>query len=143
MSGWILWLLLAFGFGAGELLTSGFFLAPFAFGGLGATVVDAAGAGEPVSLIVFAVVSIAALATVRPMVQSRLTAGPTLRTGGAALIGKHAIVLERISNHEAVGCVRIEGEVWTARTLDDDREIPVGAHVEVVDIRGATALVIE
>ena len=42
---------------------------------------------------------------------------PQIRTGAAALIGKQAIVLERIVNDEGVGCVRIDGEVWTARSL--------------------------
>ena len=45
---------------------------------------------------------------------------PQLRTGTAALVGKQAMVLERIANDEGVGCVRIEGEVWTARAYDED-----------------------
>ena len=40
---------------------------------------------------------------------------PSIRTGTAALVGKQATVLERIANGEGVGCVRIDGEVWTAR----------------------------
>ena len=40
--------------------------------------------------------------------------------GHAALIGKRAIVLERIANDEGVGCVKIDGEVWTARAYDED-----------------------
>ena len=52
------------------------------------------------------------------------------------------MVLERIANDEGVGCVRIEGgEVWTARSFDDDEVIEAGERVEVVEIRGATALV--
>jgi membrane protein implicated in regulation of membrane protease activity len=33
--------------------------------------------------------------------------------------------------------------VWTARSLDDDVEIEPGKRVEVVQIKGATALVAE
>jgi membrane protein implicated in regulation of membrane protease activity len=66
-----------------------------------------------------------------------------MRTGAAALVGKQAVVLERIANHEGVGCVRIGGEVWTARALDDDRVIEKGTRVDVIDIKGATALVSE
>jgi membrane protein implicated in regulation of membrane protease activity len=52
------------------------------------------------------------------------------------------MVLERIANDEGVGCVRIDGgEVWTARTFDDDEVIEAGERVHVVEIRGATALV--
>ena len=53
-----------------------------------------------------------------------------------------AIVLERIANDEGVGCVKIDGgEVWTARSYDEDEVIDAGERVEVVEIRGATALV--
>lgn len=142
MAGWILWLVVACGFGVGELLSgSGFFLAPFA---IGAALAAAAASqlGEVVAAIVFLVTSFATLLAVRPLVTRRLLRGPALRTGGAALVGKPALVLERISNHEGVGRVRIDGEVWTARSLDD-HVIEPGARVEVVDIKGATALVME
>jgi membrane protein implicated in regulation of membrane protease activity len=143
MPGWTVWLLLAFAFGAGELLTAGFFLAPFAVGGVAASLADAAGSSEPIAVVVFALVSILTLATVRPLLVGRITQAPALRTGAAALIGKGAVVLEPIVNHQGQGSVRIDGgEVWTARAYEDGREIPAGTHVEVVEIRGATALVI-
>ena len=66
---------------------------------------------------------------------------PAIRTGAAALVGKPAIVIERIANDEGVGCVKIDGEVWTARSYDEDEIIDTGERVEVVEIRGATALV--
>ena len=39
--------------------------------------------------------------------------------------------------------MRIDGEVWTARSLFDDRVIEPGTVVDVVEIKGATALVSE
>ena len=143
MAGWVLWVIAACAFGVGELLTTGFFLAPFAMGAALAALVDVAGAGGAASWIVFVVASLLSLGVLRPIARAHLKAPPSLRTGSAALIGKHAIVLERIANHEGVGCVKIDGEVWTARSLYDDREIEQGAHVEVVEIKGATALVTE
>ena len=53
------------------------------------------------------------------------------------------MVLERIANNEGVGRVRIEGEVWTARSFDDEDVIEPGTTVEVIEIKGATALVME
>jgi len=141
MAGWILWLIIACGFGVGELLSgSGFFLAPFAIGA--ALAAAASGFGEVAAGAVFLAASVATLLAVRPLVTRRMLNGPGLRTGGAALVGKHAMVTERISNHEGVGRVRIDGELWTARSLDD-HVIEPGARVEVVDIKGATALVME
>ncbi|HEU0316025.1 MAG TPA: NfeD family protein, partial [Solirubrobacteraceae bacterium] len=66
-----------------------------------------------------------------------------IRTGTAALVGQPAIVVERIVNGEGVGCVKIGGEVWTARSYEEDGVIEAGRRVEVVEIRGATALVME
>ncbi len=143
MSGWVLWVIAACAFGIGELLTTGFFLAPFALGAGLAALFDAAGAGELVAWIVFIASSLLTVGLVRPIARRHLKTPPAIRTGSAALIGKHAIVLERIANREGVGCVKIDGEVWTARSLHEDQVIEQGAQVDVVDIKGATALVTE
>ena len=143
MSGWVLWVIAAGAFGIGEMLTPSFFLAPFALGAGVAAVVDAVGAGELGSWVAFVVVSLLCLLVVRPIARSHMKVPPQIRTGAALLVGKQAIVLERIANNEGVGCVKIDGEVWTARALDDDQVIEQGARVQVIDIRGATALVSE
>jgi membrane protein implicated in regulation of membrane protease activity len=143
MSGTVLWVILAALFGIGEMLTTSFFLAPFAVGALAAAIAGAVGAGTPAEFVVFFAVSLLTLGVVRPIARSHRRMPPQIRTGTAALVGKHAIVLERIENHEGVGCVKIDGEVWTARALYDDQVIERGTRVEVVDIKGATALVAE
>jgi membrane protein implicated in regulation of membrane protease activity len=143
MSGWVLWVIATAAFGIGEMLTAGFFLAPFALGAGLAAIVDAAGAPELAAWIVFVLASVLTLGVLRPIALSHMKMPPQLRTGAAALVGKPAIVVERIANHEGVGCVKIEGEVWTARSLDDDQVIEPGTRVEVVQIKGATALVTE
>jgi len=82
------------------------------------------------------------IAALRPVAHRHRRLPPPIRTGAAALVGHRAMVLERIVNEEGVGCVKIDGgEVWTARSLDDDEVIEAGERVEVVDIKGATALV--
>jgi membrane protein implicated in regulation of membrane protease activity len=83
------------------------------------------------------------LAALRPLARSHRRTPPRIRTGTAALVGKSATVLERIANSEEVGCVRIDGEVWTARAYDEDDSFEPGARVEVMKIDGATALVAE
>jgi membrane protein implicated in regulation of membrane protease activity len=143
MSGWIWWLIAAAVFGIGEMLTTSFFLAPFSLGAGLAAVAAVAGAGAPAAWIVFVAVSLLTLVVVRPIARAHTKMPPQIRTGAAALVGKQAIVLERIANSEGVGCVKIEGEVWTARALDDDLEIERGKRVHVIEIRGATALVSE
>jgi membrane protein implicated in regulation of membrane protease activity len=141
MSAWVIWLVAACALGVGEMHQGGFYLGPFAAGAGLAAIVALAGVGTLASVIVFVAVSAFTFAALRPIAQRHRRLPPTLRTGAAALIGRDGLVLERIANREGVGCVKIDGEVWTARSYDDDQVIDVGERVEVVEIRGATALV--
>jgi membrane protein implicated in regulation of membrane protease activity len=139
---WIIWLLAAALLGVGEMHQGGFYLAPFALGAAVAALLGILGVGAGLSAIAFVISSGIVFAALRPVARRHRQLPPSIRTGAAALVGKPAMVLERIANDEGVGCVRIEGgEVWTARSYDQDEVIDVGERVEVVEIRGATALV--
>jgi membrane protein implicated in regulation of membrane protease activity len=122
--------------------TNGFYLAPFALGAVVAALISLLGAGGLVSAIGFLAVSMAIILLLRPIAMRHRRQPPALRTGAAALVGQPALVVERIANREGVGTVKIGGEVWTARSYDEDRVINAGEQVEVVEIRGATALVL-
>ena len=141
MDDWVIWLIAAVAFGVGEVLTLSFFLAPFGVGALAAALVSAAGGGLVVSGAVFLVVSVLALLTLRPVARRHLRQPATLRTNTAALVGRSATVLEPVTGDG--GCVKLEGEVWTARPYDEDAVIEPGRRVHVMEIRGATALVSE
>ncbi|HTY96704.1 MAG TPA: NfeD family protein [Solirubrobacteraceae bacterium] len=142
MDAWIVWLIAAAVLGIGEMHTGGLYLLPFALGAAIAALLSAVGVGFAASLIAFAAVSVVVVAGLRPIARRHRRLPPPIRTGAAALVGHRAMVIERIANEEGVGCVKIDGgEVWTARSLDDDEVIEAGERVEVVDIKGATALV--
>jgi membrane protein implicated in regulation of membrane protease activity len=143
MDDWVLWLILAVVFAVGEIATLGFFLAPFAAGAAVAAVVSAAGAGLVLSLAIFLAIAAGLLVALRPLARAYRRTPPQIRTGTAALVGRDATVVERIANHEGAGCVKIDGEVWTARSYIDDEVYEAGTRVQVVEIRGATALVTE
>ena len=82
----------------------------------------------------------AGLGFVRPIAIRHIKQPPQLRTGTAALVGRSAIVLEKVTEYG--GRVRIDGEEWSSRPyLDDSLEIAVGTKVDVMQIKGATALV--
>lgn len=143
MSSWVTWVVVGCVLGIGELMTTSFFLAPFALGGFVAALLALAGAGGLVSTVAFIGTGLATLAVLRPLALRHRRMTPALRTGSAALVGQRGLVLERIANHEGMGSVKIDGEVWTARAYDEDAVIEAGERVEVVEIRGATALVIQ
>ena len=142
MEDWLLWLILAVIFGVGEIATLGFFLAPFAGGAAVAAVVSAIGVPFVGSL--GRVPRRRAWSCSRPCGRwPARTAGCRRRCGPgtAALVGKSATVVERIANDEGVGCVKIDGDVWTARAYMEEETYEPGTRVQVVEIRGATALV--
>jgi len=135
------WILLAVVFAAGEIITLGFFLAPFAAGALLGAAADLAGAGAAVSILVFLISSGLFFGLLRPVARRHLRTPGQLRTGTAALVGKTAVVTQRVD--AGSGAVKLEGEVWTARPYDPDDVFEPGSRVNVMEIRGATALVID
>src|SRR5918992_1156424 len=132
MDAWVIWLIVAVVFGVGEIATLSFFLAPFAGGALVAAVVSGAGAPTAISWIVFLVISVALLAALRPVALRHRKQAPSLRTGTAALVGHMATVVERVTADE--GCVRLGGEIWTARAFDEDQVFEPGTRVQVLEI---------
>ena len=141
MDAWVIWLIVAVVFAVAEVVNLSFYLFPFAIGAAGAAVVGLAGGALALELVVFAILTAASFTIVRPIARRHINMPPQLRTGTAALIGRTAIVTERIVNDDAVGKVRIDGEVWSARAYDDDKVLEPGTRVHVMEIRGATALV--
>ncbi len=135
------WILLAVLFAAGEVMTLGFFLAPFAAGAVLGAVADFAGAGSVVSILVFLISSGLFFGLLRPVARRHLRTPAQLRTGTDALVGKTAMVTVRID--AASGTVKLDGEIWTARPYDGDTVFEPGSRVHVVEIKGATALVSE
>jgi membrane protein implicated in regulation of membrane protease activity len=144
MDAWVFWVILAVILAVGEVVSLSFFLAPFAVGAVAAALLDAAGVGAGGQFAAFIASSLLLLAIVRPIARRHVRMPPQLRTGTAALIGETAVVIDRISNDEDIGSVRLKGQVWSARAYGEDEEpIEPGRRVHVMEIRGATALVTE
>jgi membrane protein implicated in regulation of membrane protease activity len=141
MDDWVYWIIAAGALAAGEIFTMGFFLGPIAVAAVLAAVVAIAGGGLALQLAVFSVTAIASMGVLRPIARRHLQTPARLRTGTAALVGTRALVLERVDAHG--GSVKIGGEIWTARTFDEDEVLEPGMRVDVMKIDGATALVAE
>ena len=77
----------------------------------------------------------------RPALRRRLTPARGLPTGIKALEGKTALVLGRVARDE--GQVKLDGQVWSARPLNDNDVFEPGERVTVMQINGATAVVIK
>lgn len=138
---WAAWLILAFGLAVVEVLTLDLLFLMLAAGAAAGALAAAVGGGAVISVIVAIVVAVSMLGVVRPVALRHLKQGPSLRTGTAALVGKQAVVVERID--ASSGQVKLEGEVWTARPYDSTATIEPGKTVDVFQIDGATAYVHE
>src|SRR6202451_4166942 len=140
MESWIVWLIVAAVLGVAELVTITFAFGIIAVAAVGAAVVGAFHLDLAIQLAGSVVAAGAGLGFIRPVAIRHIKQPPALRTGTAALVGRSAIVLEEVNEHS--GRVRIEGEEWSSRPyLDESLVIPVGTKVDVMQIKGATALV--
>ncbi len=144
----VLWagifLVLAAGFGIGELTMAGsFFLLPFAVGALAAAIVSLLSAPLLVSFPVFLIVSFLVFLGFRPLARRLDAATPDIAGIGAnRLVGVTGSVIEEIPAAPGdAGMVRIGAEEWKA---DADAEVlvPVGTRIRVIEVRG-TRLVVE
>lgn len=136
---WVWWLIGAVGLGIPLVLTAMPEFAMFAAGAVAASVVAALGGGIVAQVLVFVLVSVALVAVVRPIAARQRVGRTQHATGIDALKGRQAVVLERVDG--SGGRIKLAGEVWSARTLDSDQSFEPGQQVDVVEIDGATAVV--
>lgn len=137
---WVWWLIGAAALGIGLVITAMPELGMLAVGAVAAAAVAGFFGGDAVvQVAAFVVVSTALIAVVRPIANRHRAQRPQLATGIDALKGKQAVVLERVD--ASGGRIKLAGEVWSARSLDTDRAYEPGQEVDVVDIEGATAIV--
>ncbi|MEU4351509.1 NfeD family protein [Streptomyces sp. NPDC023838] len=139
MDAWVGWLIAAAGLGIPLVLTAMPEFGMLAVGAVAAAVAAGLGLGTVAQVLVFVVVSVALIAVVRPIAARHSTERPHLATGIDALKGRQAVVLERVDG--SGGRIKLAGEVWSARTLDDGQSFEPGQQVDVVEIDGATAIV--
>ena len=139
MNAWVWWLVAAGGLAVGEVLTLAFVLGMFGAGALAGSATAAIGGSVFAQLLAFAVVSVLMLIVVRPIATRHLRTPRAIRTGAAALLGADAVALTPVGRDS--GQVKLRGEIWSARSFSGD-EIPTGQRVEVVNIDGATAVVL-
>jgi len=136
---WVWWLIGAVGLGIPLVVTAMPEFGMLAVGAVAGAVTAGLGGGVVLQVVVFAVVSVALIAVVRPVATRHRSQRPQLATGIDALRGKQAVVLERVDG--SGGRIKLAGEVWSARALDTGRAYEVGQEVDVVEIEGATAIV--
>jgi membrane protein implicated in regulation of membrane protease activity len=138
---WETWLGLAIILGVAELASLDLILLMVAAGALVGMLAAVVGLPFVAQALVASAVAVATLTVVRPNLVRRLHSGPSLQIGHGKLVGQQGVVIAAISGHEP-GRIKLAGEIWSASPYDETDTIGVGETVEVLEIRGATALVI-
>ena len=112
----------------------------FALGALVSLLLAAFGVDNvAIQIIVFALVSLLSLILTRPLVKKWMNRR-TQPTNADMVIGAEAVVTETISNTDGKGLAKVNGSVWSARSVDDS-VIPAGATVTVRAIEGVKLIV--
>jgi membrane protein implicated in regulation of membrane protease activity len=138
----VLWIVLAIALAIGEAFTVTFLLVMFCGGAIAAAAAAALGAPFLLQVIVFAIVSGLSVGALRPIIvrhaRSALETGDT-PFGVEAIEGTHGTVLEEVDADR--GMIKVDGELWQARSFDGNEKYLPGERVRVVRVKGATAIV--
>ena len=135
----MLWLVLLVAFAGVEGLTAGLISIWFCAGSLAALIASMAHASLLVQIVVFVVVSLVAMAVVRPLAKKHWQ--PKIqKTNVDSILGREGLVMEAIDNIRGTGQVKIGGIIWTARS-EDGSSIEEGSLVLVDRVEGVKVMV--
>ena len=123
-----------------EFATSALTTIWFAGGALIALICAFFGGPVWLQVILFIAGSIVLLFLTRPLAVKLMNKG-AVRTNADSLIGKEAVVTERIDNLQSTGTVQINGQVWTARSVNPEHRIEKDEIVMVRAIEGVKLIV--
>ena len=112
----------------------------FAGGALAAAIASGFGMGIVAQLLLFFCVSLVLLFFTRPAAMKLMNKN-TEKTNVDSLLGKTAVVIQKVGNLEQTGQVRINDIEWMARTSDDNIIIPVGTVVVIKEVHGVRLIV--
>lgn len=136
---WQFWLIIAGLFFVGEIFTLGFLIFWFGIGALFAMIVSFFTTNIIIQTTVFLITSTIFILATKPLVKKFVDVKNT-NTNVFSIIGKKALVIKDIDPIHSSGQIKLNGEVWSAET-ENDEIIKEGSEVEVLKINGVKAIV--
>lgn len=134
MCAYQIWLIIAFVLVIFEICTAAFGSICFAIGAGFSALAAGLGAGLTWQIIIFAVVSLLTFIFLRPFVLKFLDRkSKDVRTNADALVGKRAVVSERIDASQLTGRVAVDGDDWKA-VSENGEVIEKGTPVEIIKL---------
>ena len=98
-------------------------------------VLDLCSVPFPWQLFVFLLVSVAGIVLSRTVLKKYFNFTKTA-TNVEAVVGEKCVVLERIDNYAGCGQAKVRGQIWSARSIDDEETFEVGDILRVVAVEG-------
>ena len=137
---WKLWLIISGFFFIIEIFTVGFLVFWFAIGALIAMIASLFIHNMITQAIIFIVSSTVLLFATRPFVNKFAKTENNVKTNAYSIEGKIGKVIKKINPIEGTGQVKIDGEVWSAKSLNN---ISISQDTEVIveKIDGVKAIV--
>ena len=123
-----------------EIATMGLTTIWFAGGALVSAILAALNAPLWLQIVAFFVVSLILLYLTRPVAVKYFNKD-RVKTNVESLIGRQAIVISEIDNLQGIGQVTVGGQEWSARSVKDDVQLPVGSVVVVRSVSGVKLIV--
>ena len=111
----------------------------FALGGVVALILCLFSVSPAVQITVFIAVSVISLLVFWPIAR-KINKKGYVKTNADRYIGMKGIVTQSISNLDATGQVKVDNQIWTARSKGSNN-IPVGTVVTVEKIEGVKLIV--
>lgn len=137
----LIWLIAALVLASAELLAGEFTMLMLAGAALTTSGVALAGVPLWAEIVCFCVSALLLLLFVKPYLGRHLKSAPVLDTSPKALEGSSAEVLEQVTLTS--GQIRLDGSIWSARSIDPTQSFAAGERVTVVHIDGTTAVVLK
>ncbi len=133
------WVAIMIIFAAVELVTPQLVCIWFAVGSLGALIAASLNASLWLQILIFILVSVIMIFVTRPLYRKFIKT-KLVPTNADRIIGETAVVTETVDNLEAKGTVKVQGQVWTARS-ENGEIIPENTRVTVIRIEGVKLIV--
>lgn len=137
---WYIWLILAGIFIIAEIATVGFLIFWLSLGSLCAMITSFFTDNIIIQTTVFVVTSALFIFFTRPLAKKLEKTDNPLVTNAFSIIGKRAIVIKEIDPNQGVGQIKIDGQVWTAKSTNEEI-ISEGTEVLILSIDGVKAVV--
>ena len=137
---WKIWLVLSGIFVIIEIVNLSFFIFWFALGALITMVVSLFIDSLPLQIAIFVVSSTILLFATKPFVKKFIDKDSNVKTNAYSIEGKVGKVTVDIEPIEGKGQIRVNGEVWSARS-EENEIIPKDTEVIIEKIDGVKAIV--